>query len=217
MSDIASEFNKKEIDNDFLNILRKRSARDNENAPILRENTAALYRVLLAAKKPERILEAGTSIGYSALVAAFTLDCLNVDFRIDTIEIDEDTAQNARNSFESAGFDDRRINSIIGDSVEIFGCLVGKYDMILLDSSKSHYADMLPDCKRLLKNGGILVADDIIFYGKTEDLPENSPHKHRTIVTKLREFISSVNEDKDFTAFLDPLDDGVLIAVYNGD
>lgn len=217
MSDLSLSFNRIEASNEILSRIRENSSRDKENAPILRENTAALYKTLVTLKKPERILEAGTSIGYSALVAALALDALNVDFRIDTIELYEEIANKARENFKSAGFTDKRINSIVGDSVEVFGCLEGKYDMILLDSSKSHYIDMLPDCKRLLKNGGILMADDVIFYGKTEELPENSPHKHRTIVSRLREFLENINNDSDFTAFLDPLDDGVLIAVYNGE
>jgi len=217
MDDFSLDFNRSQINDQSLEKIRTFAKRENDNDPIIRENTAAFYKTLLALKRPRKLLEAGTSIGYSAILAGETLRQLEIDFRIDTVEIDEVTADKAQSNFKSLGFENNEINLILGDSVEIFGCLSGKYDMIFLDSSKSHYIDMLPDVKRLLNKGGLLVCDDIIFYGKTIDESENIPHKHRTIVNNLRNFVESIKNDTDFISFLDPIDDGVLIAVYNGD
>ncbi len=215
MDDLALEFNRAKVSNEKLSEMRRFASRCCDNDPIIRENTAAMLKTLVSLKRPARILEAGTSIGYSALLTALTLKELGVEFKIDTVEIDEDTADKAKANFLQQGIDSIRV--IIGDSVEVFSCLSGKYDMIFLDSSKSHYIDMLPDCRRLLNKGGLLVADDIIFYGKSLEAPENSPHKHRTIIANLRKFVDVIKTDEAFTAFVDPIDDGVLVAVYNGE
>ncbi len=215
MNDFILDFNRSVFDYDILKEMRQFASRDNDNDPIIRENTAAILTTLISLKKPSKILEAGTSIGYSSLVFAFQLKKLGVDFKIDTVEIDESKAEIAKNNFKRAGFSN--IRPVVGDSVEVFRCLEGKYDMIFLDSSKSHYVEMLPECKRLLNKGGLLVADDIVFYGKSYDKPEDAPHKHRTIVSNLRDFVENIKNDDEFTAFVDPIDDGILIAVYNGE
>lgn len=209
MSDLVEFFN--DISDHKLSEMREFASRENDNDPILRKNTAALYKFILTLANPKRILEAGTSIGYSALLAYKTLEKLGIGHKIDTIEIDEETARKAVLNFESEGAD---IHVIVGDSVEVFSCLEGPYDLIFLDSSKAHYIDMLPDVKRLLSPGGILLCDDVVFYGKIYDNPEDAPHKHRTIVARLREFLDAVRNDNDFVSVLDPIDDGFLMAVY---
>ncbi|MCR5694938.1 MAG: class I SAM-dependent methyltransferase [Clostridia bacterium] len=182
--------------------------------PALRPDHAALYRTLLFANKPKKILEAGTLFGYSSVLAAEVLSEIHGgDFRIDTVEIDRDNASEAAKNIRGAGFADR-IRVIEGDACEVFSCLEGPYDLIFLDCSKSSYNAMLDDVKRLLKKGGLLLADDVGYHGKL-DGDENGavPRKHRTIVNALRAFMSRVSGDDDFASFADAMDDGMLVAV----
>lgn len=207
------DFNKDQTAGCFSARLLKGAKDQKDYVPALRQDHAALYRTLLYTVKPRKILEAGTLFGYSSILAAETL--INVhgeDFRIDTVEIDPDNVSAAMKNIEETGFS-RNIRVIEGDACEVFSCLEGPYDLIFLDCSKSSYNQLLSDVKRLLRSGGLLLADDICYHGKLNNEDGTVPHKHRTIVNSLNEFISGISLDKDFAAFIDTMDDGMLVAV----
>lgn len=220
--DIMNEYVETILDfeNEILKDIRRKSARDMDNVPILRKDAAALLAVLVTMKKPVKILEAGTAVGYSAiLLAHYCLAALSEEekkeFRIDTIELSEERAETALNNIEKAGLS-QYIRVINGDAVEVFNCIGGQYDMVFVDSSKGHYIEMYDDMKRLLKAGGLLVCDDVIFYGKINDDPKEAPHKHRTIVGRLRTFLDRISADNDFVTSLIDTGDGMAIAVKKG-
>lgn len=220
--DIMNEYVETILDfeNEILKDIRRKSARDMDNVPILRKDAATLLAVLVTMKKPVKILEAGTAVGYSAiLLANYCLAALSEEekkeFRIDTIELSEERAETALNNIEKAGLS-QYIRVINGDAVEVFNCIGGQYDMVFVDSSKGHYIEMYDDMKRLLKAGGLLVCDDVIFYGKINDDPKEAPHKHRTIVGRLRTFLDRISADNDFVTSLIDTGDGMAIAVKKG-
>ena len=180
------------------------------NVPVLRPDSAAFLRTLVLLKQPGKILEAGTAIGYSALLMAKAAP----DALIETVELDADTAAVARGNLRAAGPDfERRVRVILGDASEVFASLRGTYDMIFLDSAKGQYVHMLDDVLRLLSPGGLLVADNCIFYGKVFDEPASAPHKHRTIVANMRAFIERVLCGGEFDGSLLECGDGMLVAV----
>ncbi len=179
-----------------------------KNVPIVREDTAALLRTLTALHGPKRILEAGTAIGYSAILMAEA----SPSAHIDTVEIDPDMVQAARKNVEAAGLSSR-INIILGDAAEVFSCLSGPYGMIFVDSAKSQYLQLYDDIKRLLLPGGLLVCDNVIFYGKIFDSPAEAPHKHRTIVANMRAFLEKLTSDEELTVSILETGDGIAVAV----
>ena len=193
----------------------KDAARDSDwYLPFLRDDSAALYRFLIALKQPRRIFEAGTLFGYSALLAAFALKSVGVgDFKIVTCEISEDNAAVATDNISKAGFSGN-IDVLNGDAAEILRCLSGKFDLIFLDSAKGQYVNMLPDIKSHIAEGGLLVCDDVLYHELSGIPAAEAPHKHRTIVASLARFIDAVKNDGDFTSFIDFMDDGLLAAVY---
>ena len=178
--------------------------------PILRADAAGFMRTLTTLHKPTRILEIGTAIGYSALLMH---ECCP-KAHIDTVEIDPDVAVTARKNIEAGGAKDK-IRVIIGDGNEVLPALPGPYDMIFLDSAKGQYIHLYEDKKRLLLPGGLLVCDNCIFYDKIFTSPEEAPHKHRTIVHNLREFLTKATHDADYTASLLQVGDGMLIVTKN--
>lgn len=179
------------------------------HVPIVREDTAALLRFLVKYHKPSCILEAGTAIGFSSILMAKCSE--NPSLHIDTVEIDPDTAAAARKNIQAAGYS-RNIRVILGDAGEVLSCLTGCYDMIFVDSAKSQYLHMYDDLKRLLKPGGLLICDNVIFYGKIFDVPEEAPHKHRTIITNMRNFLETLFQDEDYTSTLLEIGDGVTLS-----
>ena len=204
--------------NNFLAELRQHA--DSANVPILRADAAALMRVMTTLRSPRRILEAGTAVGYSAILMATCChnsqgECI---VNIDTVELDMDTAVIAKENIRKAGYE-KNIRVIVGDAGEVFSCLGGSevYDMIFVDSAKSQYIEMYDDIKRLLKPGGLLVCDNVIFYGKIFDEPEKAPHKHRTIISNLRAFLEKLTSDDDYTTSVIETGDGMTISVKRKD
>ena len=175
--------------------------------PIAKPETAAFLRTICAMKRPGRILEAGTAIGYSAIVMA---EYLADGGKIDTIEIDEDTARVARDNIERAGLKDK-VNVIIADATEVFRCIDKKYDLVFLDAAKGQYKEILADAKRVLNVGGVLVSDNVLFDGRvTNDTPSR---KFRTIVVNMREYLKCLTEDDCFQTSLLSVGDGLTLSV----
>jgi len=212
-SNILSDFNANAISGTFSSRLLSDAKTEKEYVPALRTNHAALYKTILYALKPRKILEAGTLFGYSSILAAEVLSDVSAgDFRIDTVELDRDNVDSALKNIKDAGFS-KNVRVIPGDACEVFSCLEGPYDLIFLDCSKSSYNELLPDVKRLLRKGGMLLADDVVYHGKLEGEDGVIPHKHRTIVNSLTEFLTNISNDSGFSACLDTMDDGLLLAV----
>ena len=181
---------------------------EKNSVPIVQPETAQLLEVLGAIKRPERVLEVGCAIGYSAILTA---QYLASGGTVTTIEWDADMAQTARENIKRAGFEDR-INVIHNDAKEVLPTLSAEYDIIFLDGPKAHYIYMLNDCIRLLKKGGLLIADNVLYKGMTAD-DEHVIRRKITIVKRLRRFISAQMQRQELKTVLLPLGDGVTVAV----
>ena len=178
------------------------------SVPIVQPETAQFLEVITKIKRPERILEIGCAIGYSAMLMA---EGLADHGSITTLEWDKDMAELARENIKKAGLEDT-INVINRDAKEVLPTLTGEYDIIFLDGPKAHYIHMLNDCVRLLKKGGILIADNVLYKGMTAD-PEHVVRRKITIVKRLQHFIGAQMQHPELRASLLPLGDGVTIAV----
>lgn len=176
------------------------------SVPIVQPETARLLQVLVQMKQPARILEVGCAIGYSALLIAG-----ETDGSVTTLEYNDEMADIAEKNIKKAGMSDR-IFIIRNDAREYLKTLTGEYDMIFLDGPKSHYIYMLNDCIRLLKKGGILVADNVLYKGMTAD-EEHVIRRKITIVKRLKHFIAAQMQREELKTVLLPIGDGVTVAV----
>ena len=178
------------------------------SVPIVQPETAQLLEVLTAMKRPERVLEVGCAIGYSAILMA---QYIQKGGTLTSLEWDADMAEIARENIKKAGFSDV-INVIHNDAKEVIPTLTAQYDIIFLDGPKAHYIYMLNDCIRLLKKGGILIADNVLYKGMTAD--DNHVIRRKiTIVKRLRRFISAQMQRGELKTAVLPLGDGVTVAV----
>lgn len=189
----------------YLTELRE-YARAND-VPIIRQEMESFMKVLLKMAEPKRILEIGTAIGYSAL---FMNECLE-DVQIVTMENYEPRLQEARKNL--AGHDN--ITLVEGDAVQNIKNLEKGFDMIFLDAAKAQYIVMLPDLLRLLNDGGILLADNVLQDGELIKSRYITPRRQRTIHSRMREFIWEVKHRPELTASVIPIGDGVVLA-YKG-
>lgn len=172
--------------------------------PIILDDSLEFIKDILIKQKPEKILEIGTAIGYSSAIFS---EYLRVGGKIDTLEISHKAVLLAQANHKMLGVDDR-INIIEGDALKILPTLSEKYDVIFIDGPKSHYIQYLPYCLELLNEKGIIIADNVIYKGMV--LSDYNDHKQRTAVTKLREFIEKVENDKTLESHLYDIGDGVM-------
>lgn len=131
-----------------------------ENIPIVGPVVGELLYILACATKARRILELGTATGYAAIYLARACQILNG--QLVTVENNSAMAARAQQNFKSAGLADI-IAIKVDDALEILQDLEGGFDFIFMDIEKQDYVEALPNCRRLLVKGGLLVADNVGF------------------------------------------------------
>ena len=177
-----------------------------EHIPIIMDDTLEVMGKYLKEEKPERILEIGTAVGYSAI--CFT-DFLSENGIIDTIERDEKRILEAKENIKKAEVEGK-INIYEGDAVEILPTLNKKYDVVFIDAAKGKYPFFLKDSLRMLKPKGIIFADNILYKGYV--MSDYNKHKQRTAVRNLREYIKEVSENPNLETEILEVGDGLAIS-----
>ncbi|MBE5751874.1 MAG: O-methyltransferase [Clostridiales bacterium] len=176
--------------------------------PVADEETLQFLLVTLFSSRPTNILEIGTAVGLSGV--AMLQACPNA--RLTTIELEEDRYLEAKENF--AKFDlAERVTAHLGDAGEILAMMDGQFDFVFLDGPKAQYEKYLFDLKRLMKDGAILFADDVLLYGWVSG-EEPTPQKRRSIVEKIRSYLATVTTDPDFITSVLNVGDGVALSVY---
>ncbi len=195
-------------EDDFLHELEKYAQKN--SVPIIEPESAQLLKVLCAAKRPQKVLEIGCAIGYSSILMAKTL---GMAAKIYTIEYDNEMVQLARENIKKAGMAEQ-ISVIEADAKDYLAYIDDdeSFDMIFLDGPKAHYIYMLDDSVRLLKKGGMLISDNVLYKGMTAD-DEHVIRRKITIVTRLREYIETLMKHPQLESALLPLGDGVAVSV----
>lgn len=177
----------------------------NEHIPIIMDDTLEVVGQVLKELKPNKILEIGTAVGYSAICFS---KYLAEDGRIDTIEREKDRIAEAKINVKDLNLE-QKINIISGDAVEILPTLNEKYDAIFIDAAKGKYPFFLKEAIRMLSDKGIIIADNILYKGYT--LSDYNKHKQRTAVRGLREYLKELEENEDLETELLEVGDGLTI------
>ncbi len=176
------------------------------SVPIAEPETARFISVLSRACKAERILEIGTAVGYSAIVMAKASGA-----EVVSVENNHEMAELARENIRRAGLSDK-ITVVEADAKTCLSEISGPFDMIFLDGPKAHYIYMLGDCISLLRTGGLLVADNVLYKGMIAD-KAHVVRRKITIVKRLRKFIDALMEHPQLETAILPLGDGVTVSV----
>ena len=174
--------------------------------PTILDESLSELLLMVSIKNPENILELGTATGCSGTAMLLTQKTA----KLTTIEKFENSRQEAVKNFKKFGVMDR-VTSILGDSYETALTLTGEYDFIFLDCNKASYTRLLPVLKNLLKKGGVLFTDNVLFRGYVSG-EVKTPKIYNSLARKIREFDEILASDTDLiTCFFDG-GDGISIA-----
>lgn len=179
-----------------------------EGVPVIRRQTQGLLRFLLALTRPERILEVGTAIGFSALLMSENAP----QAHITTIEKYEKWIPLAKENFRKAGKEEA-ITMLCGDAADILKTLTGTYDFIFMDAAKAQYIHFLPDTLRLLPVGGMLVSDNVLQDGDVIESRYAVTRRNRTIHARMREYLYELTHRRELSSVILPVGDGVALTI----
>lgn len=194
-------------DEDYLSEIEQK-ARE-EGVPIIRQDMKSFLHVFLQIKRPERILEIGTAVGYSALLMA---SCTPESCPITTIESYEKRIAEAEKNFARCPGGDR-ITLLKGDAADILPTLEGTYDFIFMDAAKGQYIHFLPHMLRLLPEGGILISDNVLQEGDILESHYAVERRNRTIYRRMRDYLYALKHHPDLITSIMPVGDGVSVSV----
>jgi predicted O-methyltransferase YrrM len=180
--------------------------------PVIHDDTLQLIRVMIKTSEAKKMLEVGTAVGASAMLFS---SFMGEDSKIITIERDPDSHAKAVENISSYGYSDR-ITPLLGEAEPIVSemteTMAGTFDIVFLDGAKGHYIYLLDDCVKLLRPGGLLIADNVLFRGMVSGADKLIRRKI-TIVKRLRKFLIAINNREDIISSVLPIGDGVSVSV----
>lgn len=190
----------------MLDLLEKEALE--QYVPIIRKEMQTFLKLLLSLKKPARILEVGTAIGFSAVLMA---EYGPAGVQIVTIENYEKRIPIALSNFRRAG-KEGQIKLIFGDAAEVLPTLTEPFDFIFMDAAKGQYIHFLPEILRLLDQDGVLVSDNVLQGGDLMESRFAVTRRNRTIHKRMRDYLYALtHHDALMTAVL-PVGDGITVS-----
>ena len=183
------------------------------HVPILQDVSLNLIETILDIKKPNRILEIGSAVGYSAI--KFSKFLSGENSKIKTIELKENMYNIAKENIKRMELEDK-IEIINADATKYLSTIdekIEQFDVVFINAAKGQYLVFLKEALRLVKIGGVIIADNVYFKGRV--LSGYNEHRHRTATNRLREYIKEVTEDKRLTTTILNIGDGVAISVMD--
>ena len=165
-----------------------------------------LLKLIAQMLQARNILEIGCFTGYSSIWLAMGLEAGG---KVDSLEINDELEDLSREGWSRAGVQDKT-ELHLGDALEIMELFLNEgreYDLIYIDANKREYLNYYKAAKRLLRKGGVILADDTMLGGKVYDSPETSDKQTRGLI----EFNDFVAADPEVEQLILPLRDGLSI------
>jgi len=170
------------------------------------QGAGAALRMLAAASGARAVVEIGTGAGVSGL---WLLEGMPSDGILTTIDIEAEHQRAAREAYAAAGIAHQRTRVITGRALEVLGRMTdGAYDMAVVDGDKAEYPAYVEEAARLLRPGGVMVLDNMLWHDTVAD-----PAARDDVTRTLRDLGKSLRGNEAFRTALLPVSDGLLVAV----
>ncbi len=188
-------------------ILEMEKFASEKSVPILSSDSALFLEQLVTITCPKRVLEIGTAIAYSSIRIARMLRKKGI---VHTIEKSEDNIKLATEFAKRSGYEDK-IKIIPGDALDILPTLNKKYDFIFLDSDKEDYKRLFEYSMILLKKGGIIFIDNLLWHGYAGS--KEVPNEYKNSTRLIREFNKLFTSQANLKTSILPIGDGIGIGI----
>ena len=173
--------------------------------PVL-PGVGAVLRLLAAAVNAKAVVEVGTGAGVSGL---WLLAGMPSDGILTTIDVEAEHQRAAKQAYAAAGIPSQRTRVIIGRAMDVLPRLTdAAYDMVVIDADKAEYPQYVEQALRLLRPGGVLALDNMLWHDKEAD-----PATRDETTTILRDLGKALRDNDSLLPTLLPVADGVLAAV----
>ncbi len=180
-------------------------AKENK-VPIMQSEGIDFVTTFIIKNQIRTILEIGSGIGFSAIMMALC----HADIRIVSIERDQDRYLEAVKNIKKFGLEDR-ITLIYNDAFNVK--LTDSFDMILIDAAKAQNQRFFELFKSNLKEKGYILTDNMYFHGLvSKDEKEIKSRNLRGIVKKIKEYITFLNKNEEFTTNIYEVGDGIAVS-----
>jgi predicted O-methyltransferase YrrM len=166
----------------------------------------ATLRLLAAALSAHSVVEIGTGGGTSGL---WLLGGMHPEGILTTIDVEPEHQRAAKTAFAEAGIPHQRTRVISGRALDVLPRMTdGAYDMVVIDADKATYPDYAEHGIRLLRSGGILALDNMLWHDKVAD-----PAARDADTVTLRDLGKRLRDDDRLIGALLPVSDGLFAAV----
>lgn len=166
----------------------------------------AMLRVVAASVQARHVVEIGTGAGTSGL---WLLSGMPDDGVLTTIDSSAEHQRAAREAYAEAGYAHQRTRVITGDAAEVLPRMTdGAYDLVVIDADKTGYPTYVEHAVRLLRSGGVLVMDNMLWHDQVAD-----PAARDATTSTLRDLGKALRDHDELTTTLLPVSDGLLVAV----
>lgn len=173
--------------------------------PALSRPSAALLRLLAANVGAQTVVEIGTGAGVSGAALLAGMAPTGV---LTSIDVEAEHQRVARETFTALGYDHTRARLIAGRALDVLPRLSdAAYDLVFVDGDKTEYPAILAQAKRLLRVGGLVVLDNVLWSGRVAD-----PAERDAETVALRDVASMIRSDDDWVPALLTVGDGLLVA-----
>ena len=190
---------------DVLGEIQAEALRD--GLPVIPPAVARFISTLLSIHRCASVLEIGCAVGFSA---ALMSRCMTEVGHVTTIDRYPQMIARARENFQRLGIEDR-VTILEGDARDILPMLSGPFDFIFLDAAKGQYPLFFPECLRLLRPGGVLLADNVLQGGQTAADRYEVARRQRTTHARMRAFLSEACNTPGLESSIIPIGDGLLL------
>lgn len=186
---------------------------ETHHVPIVQPEIAQFFKVFLKTIKPKAVLEIGTAIGYSGALIAMEMK----EGSIDTIEMSETMFEKAKETFDQLKsiVPDVTVTQHFGDAALVLGQIDKSFDLIFIDAAKGHYQTFFDLCYPMLRDGGIIISDNVLYKGMIAT-DEYLVRRKITIVKRMRKYLTTISNHPELTTTIMPMGDGLAISIKKG-
>ncbi len=198
------EINTKTDDN-FIKELEEYAALN--HVPILDKVSVKLLENLVLMAKPQRVLELGTAIGYTTIRVARKLP---EGSKIVSVEVSPQSHEMAQGNVNTAGVAEK-VELVLGEAIKYTMRCTEQFDVIFLDADKEDYDTLFNNSAKLLKTGGIIFVDNLLWHGYAAI--DNIPQKFVNSTKHIKNFNAMFTAREDFNSVILPVGDGIGLGV----